>query len=208
MARYTPEMLASLKRAYEDTDEPMRLIADRHEIGITTLQTLATREGWAKRSQRMRDRPASALVFEQSEPPLAPSPPLPLPPAGQAVNAGSGSDEIAAAPLPEAPAEAQPPRSPAARLEALILKRIAAEEARADSYMLRHGAADRCARTLVILGQALTVVQKLRAAEPSAEDDDPVPSDVDEYRLELARRIRAFVEARQAAAEGEPAAEQ
>lgn len=206
MARYTPEMLASLKHAYEDTDEPMRLIADRHAIGITTLQTLATRGGWAKRSQRMRDCPASALLFEESERPLAPSPT----PAGQTNNAEGGSDETAAS-APEAPAEAQPLLSPAARLEALIVKQIAAEEAHAASDTLRRmrGGADRRARTLVILGQALTVVQKLRAEEKPAEDDDPVPHDVDEYRLELARRIRAFIEARQAAeaAEGEAATE-
>ena len=33
---------------------------------------------------------------------------------------------------------------------------------------------------------------------PLEPDDDPVPKDMDEFRYELARRIRAFIEARQA----------
>lgn len=208
MARYTPEMLASLKRAYEDTDEPMRLVADRHAIGITTLQTMATRGGWAKRSQRMRDCPASALVFEESERPLAPSPP----PAGQAIDAEDGSDDLAASSAPEASTENEPLLSPAARLEALIVKQIAAEEAHADLYALRRmrGGADRYARTLVILGQALAMVQKLRAEEQAAEEEEyEEPRDIDEFREALAKRIEAFVASRQAqkAAQAEPPAE-
>jgi len=195
MARYTPEMLASLKRAYEDSDEPMHSVADRHEIGITTLQKLALRGGWAKRSQRMRDRPASALVFEESEPPIAPPPP-----AGQATAAEDGSDEIAEtaeSSASELPAEVTPTLSPAARLEALIVKQIAAEEARADLSAQRRmrGGADRSARTLVILAQALTVVQKLRAEEPPVVDPNDIPRDIDEFRNALSARIEAFVAA-------------
>ena len=194
MARYTPELLASLRDAYENTDEPMRLIADRHEIGITTLQTLATRGGWAKRSQRMRDNPAPAVLFEESERPVATLPP----PAAHAVGAEEASEELAASCAPEASAESGPPPSPAARLEALIVRQIAAEEAaRADLDAVRRlrGGADRCARTLVILGQALAVVQKLRAEEPPAPDPEGPPRDIDEFREALAQRIEAFVAA-------------
>ena len=36
------------------------------------------------------------------------------------------------------------------------------------------------------------------SAQAKEEDDDPVPKDIDEFRLALARRIRGFIEARQA----------
>ena len=194
MARYTPELLASLKQAYEDTDEPMQSIADRHEIGITTLQTLVRRGGWAKRSQRLRERPASAVLYEESERPIATLPP----PAEHAIDAEDepgedAGEDIAATCAPEASAEGGPPPSPAARLEALIVRQIAAEEAvRADLDAVRRmrGGADRCARTLVILGQALAVVQKLRAEEPPALDPDDMPRDIDEFREALARGSR------------------
>jgi hypothetical protein len=35
-------------------------------------------------------------------------------------------------------------------------------------------------------------------AKAAAEDDDPVPENIDDFRMELARRIRGFVEAREA----------
>lgn len=196
MAQYTPELLASLKHAYEDTDEPMQLIADRHEIGITTLQTLVRRGGWAKPSQRLRDRPPSAVLFEESERPIASLPP----PAEHAIEAEDASqnedagDDIAASCTPETSADGAPPLSPAARLEALIVRQIADEEA-ADLATLRRmrGGADRCARTLVILGQALTVVQKLRAEEPPVLDPDDIPRDIETFREALAKRIEDFV---------------
>jgi hypothetical protein len=40
-----------------------------------------------------------------------------------------------------------------------------------------------------------------------AADDDPVPSDIDEFRFELARRIHQFIEDRQACAGALPGGE-
>jgi hypothetical protein len=63
MSRYTPDFLAAVRHRYEDTDQPMRLIAAEFEIGMTTLQTLVHKQGWSKRSHRARDlRPASRLI--------------------------------------------------------------------------------------------------------------------------------------------------
>ena len=194
MARYTPEFLASVRHAYEDTDEPMRAIATRHEIGITTLQTLVENQGWAKRSQRTRDRAASAVLFEQGEKLMATLPPR----TGQNIDAEYGTRGPAASAAPQAATGGEPPPSPAARLEALVLKEIAAEEAaRADLDALprMRGEAERCARTLVILGQALQMVQKLRAEEKTVPAQAELPRDIDEFREALARRIEAFVAA-------------
>ncbi len=63
MTRYTDEFLAAVRHRYEDTDQPLRLIVAEFEIGMTTLQTLVQKNGWAKRSQRARNlRPASRLI--------------------------------------------------------------------------------------------------------------------------------------------------
>ncbi|MDX2238940.1 MAG: hypothetical protein NW203_15360 [Hyphomonadaceae bacterium] len=57
---------------------------------------------------------------------------------------------------------------------------------------------ERAARTLASLARALRELAALRAADHEAEaetadDDDPIPRDIDEFRRELARRIEAFV---------------
>jgi len=54
--------------------------------------------------------------------------------------------------------------------------------------------AERSARTLASLARALKEVMRLAAPdEPAdADDDDPVPRDLDEFRRELARRIEAL----------------
>jgi hypothetical protein len=58
----------------------------------------------------------------------------------------------------------------------------------------------------VTLRESATILQIEQATAPhAAEDDDPVPRDIDEYRIELARRIRNFIEARQAGVGGVPA---
>jgi hypothetical protein len=47
-----------------------------------------------------------------------------------------------------------------------------------------------------VLLELATLAKPQEDAPPDAEDDDPVPRDIDEFRRELARRIRGFIEAR------------
>src|SRR5262249_33423509 len=56
--------------------------------------------------------------------------------------------------------------------------------------------ADRTARTLSSLTETLQKLQRLQCTHPETEikDDDDMPADIDEFRRELARRIRAFIE--------------
>jgi len=61
--------------------------------------------------------------------------------------------------------------------------------------------AERSARTIAAVARTLTefaVFTKPDDAPPpdDADDDDPVPRDIEEFRRELARRIRGFIEAR------------
>jgi hypothetical protein len=55
------------------------------------------------------------------------------------------------------------------------------------------------------LREIATLVQPDEVKAPDDADDDPVPRDIDEFRNELARRIRGFIEARSAGADGIPA---
>jgi hypothetical protein len=222
MARYTPEFLASLKQRYEETDQPMRSLAAEFEIGISTLSSLVEKQRWRKRSQRQRDCPptlrhilaeAEALVAEalpphggaegRREPPDAsrgaggnPSPPAETPAPTLPLSGGARTDALAeggAAML-----------SPAERLEALVVKEIAAEEvmrAELETRPRARGESERCARTLSTLAQTLQALQRLRGgAEPGTRvcdcDDDDMPEDIDAFRIELARRINAFVASR------------
>src|SRR6185312_12640243 len=58
--------------------------------------------------------------------------------------------------------------------------------------------AERTARTLSSLTETLQKLQRLQCTLPETEfkDDDDMPVDIDEFRRELARRIRVFVESR------------
>jgi len=60
---------------------------------------------------------------------------------------------------------------------------------------------ERDTRMLAVLVKTLrelSAFKETKAMQDKAEDDDPVPRDIDEFRRELARRIRAFVDERRA----------
>jgi hypothetical protein len=205
MARYSPELLAAIRYRYEETDQPMNGLAADFEIGITTLQTLVRKNGWTPRSKRMRDCPPSMQLLEEAQalvtalPPhdeAIPTPTLPL--------AGGGSDGVPAdsiVPMPVSAtiAPALPHLSSAERLEALVEKEIAAEEAARAELGIRPRArneAERCARTLSVLTQTLHTLKKLNPGGNSTGDYDDMPGDIDALREALAHRINAFVEGR------------
>ena len=67
MAQYSPEFLTSLRHRYEKTDQPMIELAREFGIGITTLQMLVDKQGWDKRSQRLRGMPRAARLEQEAE---------------------------------------------------------------------------------------------------------------------------------------------
>lgn len=218
MARYTPEFLATLRRRYEQTDQPMRALAAEFEIGISTLSSLVEKQGWAKRSLRQRDCPPTLReVLTQAEALAAEALPArsggegASPDASRVKGSNPSSPEQTLTPtLPLSgegdtaalAAGGEPARSPAERLEALVVKEIAAEEAMRAELETRpraRGESERCARTLSVLTQTLHVLQRLRGGRPSEgepNDYDDMPRDLDEFRRALARRIEAFVASR------------
>jgi hypothetical protein len=71
-------------------------------------------------------------------------------------------------------------------------------------------AREREVRMLASLVQSVRTLASLApegagGARAEVVDDDPVPEDIDEFRYELARRIRGFIEARKAQYEAEQA---
>jgi len=190
MAQYAPEFLTALRNRYEKTDQPMRSLALEFGIGISTLSALVEKQGWAKRSQRKRGSLVAPRVAEASALLAA------LPPRGNEAAAATAEHGTAGADL--APA-ADDERGAAARLEALLMQEIAAEEAaRAELGTLPRlrAEADSCGRRLAILTQTLKTLRAIPAPPTAQDDPDPVPADIDEFRYALARRIDAFVAAR------------
>src|SRR5690606_8807677 len=87
-------------------------------------------------------------------------------------------------------------------LEMLLEREIASEEAtRAELGTLPRlaGEAEQCARRLALLTQTLKTLRAIPAPPPAAAWDDgydDMPADIDAFRNELARRIRAAVVSR------------
>lgn len=196
MARYTPEFLAALKHRYERTDEPMRSLSREFKIGISTLSALVEKQGWQKRSQRTRNRlPTEHLLTEAQD--LVAS----LPPRDAAALYRESPSRAA-----RAEADEDEVLSPVDRMEAIVVKEIAAEEsirAELDATPRLRGEAERCARTISILSQTLQTLQKVREAQRKEaercqhDENDDVPTDIEAFREALARRIDAFMRSRE-----------
>lgn len=189
MAQYSPEFLTSLKHRYEKTDQPMIELAREFGIGITTLQVLVDKQGWEKRSQRLRGLPRAARLEREAEVLAGGTVPL----------SGRGSEAaplVARAGGGEPTVEASGPEpSPVARLEALVVQEIADLESARD---LRGGkrvsgaGAERTAQALASLTNTLQTIRRMRGEQPASDfADDAV--DIDEQREQLAYRIESLV---------------
>jgi transposase-like protein len=230
MARYSPELIAAIRHDYENTDKSLARIAADHGVSERSVNRMRDREGWARRSERVRHLPpamqalreATELLAEGASPPatrtvvgrggersepgwgvaLANLPPTPDPSPPLATLAGGGATEnpaLAKTALPET--GDAPPRAPIERIERLVERELAAEEAvrnRLGPLPRQPADAERCARTLATLTQTLHALARLRSglAPDSELSNDDMPRDIDEFRRELARRIRAFVQSR------------
>jgi hypothetical protein len=215
MPRYAPELTASVIDQYLHTDKPVELIAREHAIGERDVTRIRHDAGIPPRRTRVRSLPramaglvearallrASAADVGRDErreaERIAPD------------NAGGATRSGYCAPQPLATG-ADPSASPESqgglstsidRIERLVEQELAAEEAgRAKFGLLPRGPGDaeRCARTLAILTKTLQALTRLRggAIEQGSTDDDDMPADMDEFRNELARRIRLFVQSR------------
>ncbi len=215
MAQYTEEFLAAARHGYENTDQPMRELARELGIGITTLSTLAEKNGWAKRSKRRRGLPpamqllaeAQALAKASAHSRASGNPEEELGPRFR------GDEREESALPPSLLSEKMPPTpDPSPPVAALLGGGEKSAPSRQDLYvMLEHILAQlitaeaaavgngirspQSARTLATLTAAMRALNRTDgAASPHAgptDDDDELPRDLDEFRVALARRIEA-----------------
>ena len=91
-----------------------------------------------------------------------------------------------------------PPGNTILRLRRAVLEDLRAVEAMRAKLKRNPVDAERTARTLSSLTETLQKLQRLQCTLPETElkDDDDMPADIDEFRNELARRIKAFVDSR------------
>lgn len=66
MAQYTPELLAALRRRYELTRQPVRSIARDFGLVHSTVLRIASREGWLRPPEPMRDLEPATRLLEQA----------------------------------------------------------------------------------------------------------------------------------------------
>ncbi len=199
MVQYAPELIAAVRHRYEETDQPMPAIAAECGMSLRALHRMVEREGWSMRSERPpRTLPPAARLLEEARA-LA----------GQ--EAGAAAEDRpqqppAAAPARDTDQETNDSRSAIDRLEALVMKEIAAEEAtRAElrgAPRSRSEARD-VTRNLSTLTQTLQTLRRMRAGEKTDGacancrcHDDDFPEDIDAFRDALADRIDAFVRSR------------
>ena len=181
---YSTELLANGRHRFEQTDEPVAAIAADFRIHPGSLRRLAHRLGWIRFGMAPKQLPVTARLLEQ---------------AGELVTTHA-----------DVPASIDV--ETIARIERQVLREIADIEAaraqlRGQPRPMRE--AESTARALTTLTDTLQKLQRLRlplaAAGQGRSMDDDLPEDIDEFRLDLARRIDAFVESRTHAADGDGA---
>ncbi|MCW5691140.1 MAG: hypothetical protein KIT48_02125 [Pseudolabrys sp.] len=186
---YSTELLANGRHRYEQTDEPIAAIAADFRIHPGSLRRLAQRLGWVRFGMAPKQLPVAARLLVQAE-------------------------QLAAA---HADAPASVSIEAIARIEALVLKEIAELEAmRAQLHGVPHPMreAESTARTLTSLTDTLQKLQRLRlplmaaAQQPDAAShlDTTIPENIDDIRIDLARRIDAFIASRADAGDAQDAA--
>ena len=212
---FSPEAIASIRRRYEQSDEPVARIAADTGVSRYTLERFAQRQGWCLRKNRPpRELPQTfqmqldaAAILLQARAADSGEAVAALPQPAQAVGCEAEASVVTdttatetAAPEPADPAAAAAPEaalSLARRLERAVetqLRKV--ENLREDTTLGGHRAveAERIARTLAALTQTLFKVRQLRDPERAlSAADDEMPADADGFRLELARRIETFV---------------
>jgi hypothetical protein len=221
----TPEAWAQIRHAYENTDKPIVEICFEHEITAPMLRYRVKCWDWRRRKPFVpRHGPPPVEVASPPEEALFSPLPLPSPGGGGSANAEGMSrggvsfvsetftpprSQDARDPPPPGEREGSQQARPACegegkivpRLQAAvarILPAIEATIARLASGELNSRDLEKTGRTLATLTRTLRELNALLVQQdaPLQPDDDPVPKDMDEFRYELARRIRGFIEAR------------
>ncbi len=181
-----PEVMTEARRLYEETLAPVEDIRAMMGLAGASFYRRVHNHGWRRRkchagtSEFARSLTGSAVAKL-----LTPSADLPRAPL-------AASNE----PLSPQQRNALAQHIMAATRDALdAVQRVVGNIKPGDQVQNDH-----CARTLASISRSLRDIAALNSPDgvtpPDEADDDPVPLDMDEFRYELARRIRGFIETR------------
>ena len=195
--RLSAELHDHARRKFETTEEYASHIALDCGVDESVIRRMAEREEWVRFVAPPRDLPPVAKLLAQVEELESMNMPI------------SGKPEIGVR-TPQGDGESGEPDATQniARFTQVVMAHLDEFEAmRRDGKLLpKHHLAT--ARAISILTEAFNKLQRLRAAQPGQNHDDnsDMPADLDEYRLELTRRIRQFLRSRSAGGDGGRAA--
>jgi hypothetical protein len=180
---FTPELLAYVRRRFEQTPDSMADIALDLGISREAVRLLGKRERWKRYVRPPHGLPPAVRRSTQE---VASGHPLQEQP---------GAHDDGAAALPQAGSEGGIPPLPdtVARLHRAVLDELAAIET-LRTHSRRAGISAHVTRTLASLTETLQKLQRMQLTPVnSGPDDADMPADIDEFRNELARRIELFV---------------
>lgn len=185
---FSPELLADGKRRYETTAETLDSIALDFSSNRSTLRNVAKHEGWERYVPPPRELPPAARLLAQVDA------------IGEAASERGEAGNIGESQPPDAPEDVAVTADRLHRALLVELSTVEALRARMKTEPQSPLDAERTARTLSSLTATLQKLQRLHAATPGSNDHDScyadAPADLDAFRDELARRIRAFVASR------------
>lgn len=188
MPEPTPEAWAQIRHDYEHTDRPLAHICAEHEITTPMLRYRMKRWQWRRRKPLIpREGPPAVAVIRDEFAAASPLPAPPLPPPAP----GEGEEIVPR--LQSAVARVLP------AIEATIARLAAGHQQPREMEQAARalGTLTRTLRELnALLSQHHARAEALSAqpAHPQATlADDDMPEDIDAFRIELARRIDAFV---------------
>ncbi len=179
----TPERLAEAKRLYEQTLAPVADIAGMVGLSRSNFYKRVREGGWRGRRAR-----TGAFQFARA---LSGSAVL-------GITAEAAEQPRAEIVTINDPVTLQQRMALALRMQSVVeremdaIERILEKVTPADQIEAEHGA-----RALASISRTLREISALNEPQPETPtdetDDDPVPRDIDEFRNELARRIRGFI---------------
>ena len=188
-----PELLAEAKRLYEQTAAPVGDIAEMVGLSRSNFYERVREGKWRSRRAKPTFSMARAIsAAVRAAPAIVPSdPPNNEPP--KVLSSAPTQDAATDMAQQQRLAIAQRIMTTVER-EMDAIERILKTITPADPLEAEHGA-----RTLASLSRTLRDIAALNRPDDETppddtdDDDDPVPQDIDEFRNELARRIRGIL---------------
>ncbi|HZP70717.1 MAG TPA: hypothetical protein VFB29_12305 [Pseudolabrys sp.] len=187
-SKFSPELEAHGRHLFEETDATLAYIASELGIHKTTVSAVAERLGWKRYVPPPRDiSPATRILLEAEAFER------------RRENVQAGAEQGIAA-QPDVVGNDPAPADLVPRLQRAVLNELAVVESlrnRLKNDPQTPVEAERTARTLSTLTETLQKLQRMQCALPeNTLADDDMPADINAFRLDLARRIDAFVASR------------